>query len=386
MKRKLTYLAACLVLVGCGKKQSGLPEASTDFAVQTVQYTSAETNTAYPATFKGQQDTEIRPKISGYITRVAVKEGDVVKAGQVLFQIDSEQYRSAVQQAQAQINVVRSNIATQELTVKNRQMLHDKGITSDYDLQSARNSLESLKAQLASAQATLASAQDNLRYCTITSPSNGVVGQIPYRVGSLVSASSTEALTTVANISTVYVYFSMTEKDILALSKENGNLNAAIAKMPAVGLMLADGTEYDLKGKISALSGVIDPTTGAVSMRADFANPRGILRSGGSGNILFPTQEQRAIIVPQAASYEVQDKKFVYVVGGGNVVAPREITVLSQNDGKNYIVTAGLSGGEKIVVEGISSLKSGMKINPITPEQSAKNKAKAAQDLKEGKM
>lgn len=387
MNMKFAYVGLlALTLASCGGKSSGLPEASNDYAVETVNTGNAKLNTSYPAMIKGQQDTEIRPKVSGFITRVFVKEGDVVKAGQVLFTIDSEQYRSAVQQAQGQIAQIKAQISTQELNVANRKMLNEHGVTSSFDLQSAQNNLAALRAQLAQANAALLNARTSLSYCTVTSPSNGVVGSIPYRVGSLVGPTNAEPLTSVSNISRAYVYFSITEKDALELSRNSGSLNAAIAQMPEVTLKLADGTEYELKGRISALSGVIDQNTGSLSMRADFDNPRRILRSGGTGNILIPAKATNTIVVPQAATYEIQDKKFVYVVGADKTVQPREITVLDQNDGTYYYVSGGLRQGERIVVEGVSTLKAGTKINPITPEQSAKNKEKAAKDLAEGKM
>lgn len=387
MKMKFAYVGIlAFALASCGNSSSGLPEASSDYTVVTVQTSSSDLNTAYPATIKGMQDTEIRPKVAGFITSVRVKEGDIVKAGQVLFTIDSEQYRAAVMQAKAQIAQIQASIATQELNVKNRQMLNEKGVTSSYDLESAKNTLASLRAQLAQAQASLLSAQDNLRFCTVTSPSAGVVGEIPYRVGSLVSSSSTQALTTVSNTNQAYVYFSITEKEALELARNSGSLNEAIAKMPEVTLQLADGTTYGLKGKVSALSGVIDQSTGALAMRADFPNPQHLLRSGGTGNILMPAKTSNTLTVPQAATFEIQDKKFVYIVNGDNTVTAREITVLSQNDGTYYIVTSGLKAGDRIVTEGVSSLKGGTKITPITPEQAAKNREKAAQELKEGKM
>lgn len=387
MKMKFAYVGIlAFALASCGNSSSGLPEASSDYTVVTVQTSSSDLNTAYPATIKGMQDTEIRPKVAGFITSVRVKEGDIVKAGQVLFTIDSEQYRAAVMQAKAQIAQIQASIATQELNVKNRQMLNEKGVTSSYDLESAKNTLASLRAQLAQAQAALLSAQDNLRFCTVTSPSSGVVGEIPYRMGSLVSSSSPQALTTVSNTNQAYVYFSITEKEALELARNSGSLNEAIAKMPEVALQLADGTTYGLKGKVSALSGVIDPSTGALTMRADFPNPQHLLRSGGTGNILMPSKTSNTLTVPQAATFEIQDKKFVYIVNGDNTVTAREITVLSQNDGTYYIVTSGLKAGDRIVTEGVSSLKGGTKITPITPEQAAKNREKAAQELKEGKM
>lgn len=387
MKMKFAYIGiVALLFVSCKKSGMVPPAANKDYAVVTVENNTAELNVAYPAMIKGMQDTEIRPKISGFITKVAVKEGDVVKAGQVLFTIDNEQYKAMVLQAKAQIAQIRSSIATQELNVKNRQMLNERGVTSAFDLQTAQNTLLGLRAQLAQAKAALISAQDNLKFCTITSPSNGVVGEIPYRVGSLVSASLQVPLTTISNTTAIYVYFSITEKEALLLSRNSGSLNEAIQRMPPVALQLADGSMYEEKGKVTALSGVIDGRTGALTMRADFPNPKGLLRSGGTGNVLMPSVNAAALSIPQVATYEIQDKKFVYVVEADSAVASREITVLSQNDGTNYIVTHGLKAGERIVIEGVATLKTGDKIRPITPTQAAKNREQAAKDLKEGKM
>lgn len=385
--KKIAYLTLVLALAtACGDKKSGMPGSSNDFAVVTVKATDADLNTSYPATIKGQQDIEIRAKVSGHITRVLVDEGATVRKGQALFEIDRTQYAAAVKAAEAQINVVKSQIATQELTVANKKMLLDKAIISKYDYDMATNSLESLKAQLAAAKAQYLNAKDQLSFCTITSPSNGVVGEIPYRVGSLVSASTVEPLTTVSNIAKMYVYFSMTEKQLLGLSRESGGVNEAITKMPAVRLMLADGSEYGNPGVISAISGVIDQATGSVQIRADFDNAGHILRSGGTGSVLIPTHASNVIIIPQKATYEIQDKKFVYTVGKDNKAKSTEITVLPQNNGKDYVVTSGLKAGDRIVVEGINKLKNEMEINPITPAESQAKQAKAQQHMKDGKL
>ena len=387
MKMKHISLFAALLglTAACGSKQQ-MPEASNEYAVVTLAATDAELNTTYPATIKGVQDIEIRPKIAGHIMKVLVDEGDFVKAGQPLFTIDAVQYEAAVKQAQAQVNVIKANIATQQLTVNNKKQLLEANIVSRYDYDIAVNSLESLKAQLAQAEASLVSARNNLSYCTVTSPDNGVVGSIPFRVGSLVSSAQAEPLTTVSNISNVYVYFSMTEKQLLGLTRTSGGIDEAVKAMPEVQLTLADGSTYATPGHITAVSGVIDPTTGAVQMRATFDNAAKELRSGGTGNIVIPTKASGAILVPQNATFEIQDKRFVYVVNKDNTVASREITVMVQNDGQNFVVTDGLKAGERIVVEGVNQLKNGTKITPITPAQSAKNREKAKADLKAGKL
>lgn len=303
-----------------------------------------------------------------------------------MFLIDRVQYEAAVKSAEANIKVMQSNISTQELTVENKRKLYEKQIISKYDYDIAQNQLQAFKAQLAQSRAALTDAKNNLSYCTITSPSNGVVGTIPFRVGSLVSSASAEPLTTVSNISKVYVYFSMTEKQLLDLTRESGGIEKAIEAMPAINLVLADGSQYSQQGHITAVSGVIDQNTGAVQMRATFDNAGLILRSGGTGSILIPTHSDNAILIPQKATYDIQNKKFVYIVNQNNTVDSREIQVMTQNDGKSYIVTSGLKAGERIVTEGVNQLKKGMKINPITPQQAEKNRAKANQDLKDGKM
>lgn len=386
MKKIALWVLTAVILTSCGSKSNKMGEASNDFAVETIQTTTADLKTSYPATIKGMQDIEIRPKVSGYLVKLLVDEGATVRKGQPLFLIDSEQYRATVKAAKAQIRVCRANIATQKLTVDNKRMLFKQNIISSYDLKMAENTLASYEAQLAAAEAQLQSAQDNLRWCTVTSPADGVVGSIPYRVGSLVSGQSAEALTTVSNISKMYVYFSMTEKQLLALTREAGGVNAAIKKMPAVSLVLSDGTTYSQSGTISTVSGVIDPSTGSVQMRATFDNAQHILRSGGTGSILIPTHASDAIMVPQSATFDVQDKKFVYVVNADKTVATREITVLPQNNGQTYVVASGLRAGERIVVDGVNQLKNGQKINPITPAQLKANQAKEQKAMKDGKM
>lgn len=386
MKKIALWVLTAVMLTSCGCKSNKMGEASNDFAVETIQTTTADLKTSYPATIKGMQDIEIRPKVSGYLVKLLVDEGATVRKGQPLFLIDSEQYRATVKAAKAQIRVCRANIATQKLTVDNKRMLFKQNIISSYDLKMAENTLASYEAQLAAAEAQLQSAQDNLRWCTVTSPADGVVGSIPYRVGSLVSGQSAEALTTVSNISKMYVYFSMTEKQLLALTREAGGVNAAIKKMPAVSLVLSDGTTYSQSGTISTVSGVIDPSTGSVQMRATFDNAQHILRSGGTGSILIPTHASDAIMVPQSATFDVQDKKFVYVVNADKTVATREITVLPQNNGQTYVVASGLRAGERIVVDGVNQLKNGQKINPITLAQLKANQAKEQKAMKDGKM
>lgn len=365
------YSLTALLAFSCGNsQQGGMPALS--LAVMTVEPTSQELNSAYPATIKGQQDIEIRARVSGYITKLCVDEGAVVHKGQPLFLIDAVPYQKAVQAAEAAVEVAKANVATTQLTVDSKTELHAQNIISDYDLQTAKNSLASAKAALAQAEAQLASARNDLSYTTITSPSDGVVGTIPFREGSLVGTTTQEPLTVVSDINKMFVYFSMNEKQLLALTRQkDGSVNSMIGAMPEVQLQLADGTMYPAKGKIETLSGVIDLSTGAVQMRATFPNAQRLLRSGGTGTVLIPSVLDSALLIPQSVTYEVQDKKFVYVLGDSSKVKNTEITVFPLDNGKQYVVTSGLKPGEQVVVEGVATLRDGMPIQPITPEQSA---------------
>ena len=370
--RKVMLVALGVSLFACSNKQQGMQQGVPDYAVITVEATPATLNSSYPATIRGRQDVEIRPNVSGFITKLCVDEGAVVKKGQTLFLIDPVQFEAAVNVARATVNVAEANVSTAKLTAENKRELAKKNIISEYDLQMAENTLASQEAALAQARAQLINAEKNLSYTEVTSPSDGVVGTFPYRVGSLVSPSSATPLTTVSDISEMYVYFSMNEKQILDMIRQaDGSTSGVLNGLPEVELQLADGTIYPEKGKISTLSGVIDQTTGSASIRATFKNP---------GNIMIPVENEAAIIIPQKATYELQDKKFVFVVTDSSTVVSTEIKVLPQTNGQQYVVSSGLKPGDRIVTEGVgTSVRNGMKINPITPEQASARLQQATQ-------
>lgn len=358
-----------VMLASCGNKGFKI-EPNTQFAVETLQPKTVELKSSYPATIRGKQDVEIRPQVAGFITKLCVDEGATVREGQPLFIIDQVQYEAAVNQAEAGVEVAKASVATEELTYKNKVELHKKKIISDYELQSAKNTLASKKASLAQAEAQLVNARKNLSFTVVTSPSNGIVGTIPYRIGSLVSASSPSPLTTVSEISEMYAYFSLTEKELLNLIRKDAGKKDIEGSFPSVELQLADGSLYEEEGKVQTISGVIDPTTGSVTIRAAFPNPNHLLRSGGTGSVLIPYKMENAITVPQKATYEVQDKKFVYVVQSDNTIKNTEIQIFNVDNGKDYVVMSGLKAGDKIVIENVNTLKDKQTIEPITKEQS----------------
>jgi membrane fusion protein (multidrug efflux system) len=363
----LMFAAATLLLASCGGGGGRPTFGDNEYPVVTVGTSSTTMQSTYPATIKGVQDVEIHPKVQGFITQINVKEGQTVAAGQVLFVLDNVTYQAQVRQAQASVNTATASCNTAKLNFENSQKLHQNGVIGDFELQSATNQFEQAKAGLAQAQAALASAKEMLSFCYVKSPAAGVVGSLPFKVGTLVSAGNT--LTTVSNISSMEVYFSMTEKDVLEMGKNAGGLAGAIKDMPAVKLKLADGNVYGLEGTVTKMSGVIDPATGSVQMIAVFQNPEKLLKSGGSGTIVIPHSNSSAIVIPQGAVSEVQNKKFVYTVDKDNKAKYTEIKVDPQNDGINYIVTEGLKPGDKYITNGITKLSDGMEIVPITPER-----------------
>ncbi|MDE5962275.1 efflux RND transporter periplasmic adaptor subunit [uncultured Duncaniella sp.] len=364
-------LAAVALLPSCSKNQQQMQMPAPEIATITIAPQTAALQSTFPATIKGKTDIDIRPQVTGFITKVHVDEGQHVRKGQALFTLDQVTFQAAVDQARAAVNNAQTAVNTAKMTADSKKNLFDKNIISEYEYQLSQNSLAQAQAQLANAKAALASAQKNLAYTVVTAPSDGVVGTIPNREGSLASPSSAQPLTTVSDNSEVYAYFSLTEKDLLKLSGEgNQSIDAAIKAMPEVQLRLSDGSIYPITGKVATVSGVIDNATGSSSVRALFKNPSGILRSGGTGQIILPDDKHDVIVIPQKATFELQDRRFAYVVNDSNKIVSTPITIEANNDGKTFVVTSGLQPGQRIAVEGVGSkLSDGMVINPVAPKE-----------------
>ncbi|HEX8677148.1 MAG TPA: efflux RND transporter periplasmic adaptor subunit, partial [Segetibacter sp.] len=338
-----------------------------DYPVITIIPRTTTLNTDYPATIQGQQNIEIRPKIDGYIQTIFVDEGATVRKGQRLFQISAPQYEQEVRTARANIKIAQAEVDAARMQVSKVRPLVEKDIISHFELESAEYTLEAKQAALAQARATLANARINLGYTSITSPVNGVVGTIPYKIVSLVSSNTTQPLTTVSNIGRIYAYFSINEKQALDFTKitKGATVEARLKTLPPVSLILSNGTEFPQKGRIETASGLINTETGSVSVRATFPNPGNIVRSGSSGVVRIPRSMDSALLVPQKATYEVQGKRFVYVVESTGTVRSAEIKVMDNNNsGQYFVVQEGLRENEKIVLEGVASLKEGAAIKP----------------------
>ena len=319
----------------------------------------------YPATLQGQQNVEIRPKIDGYIERIFIDEGAAVKKGQLLFKISAPQYEQEVKNALALINSAEADVNSAKLQVEKTKPLVDRHIISQYELKSAEEALKIKEAALLQARTTLANAQTNLSYTTISSPADGVAGMIPYKLGSLVTSTTTSPLTMISNITKVYAYFSMNEKQLLEFSRQykGSTLEAKLKQLPPVVLILSDKTEYPEKGRVEAISGLINPETGAATFRATFPNPVGLIHSGGSAVVGLPVTLPNALLVPQQSTYELQGKRFVYRVDGDKVISA-EISTLPAAAGQYFVVTDGLKAGDTIVYETATPIADGTTIKP----------------------
>ncbi|GAA4322433.1 efflux RND transporter periplasmic adaptor subunit [Mucilaginibacter gynuensis] len=367
------FSAGLILLSSCGDKTqqgaaaaAGGPPPAQSYPIFTLTVHNATLNSTYPATLQGQQNIDIRPKIDGFVEQIFIDEGSVVKKGQLLFKISAPQYQQDVNNAAAAINSAEADVSSAELQVNKTKPLVEKDIISHYELEAAQLTLKARRAALAQAKANLANAKTNLGYTTITSPVNGVVGTIPYKLGSLINANTAQPLTTISNIGKVYAYFSLNEKQLLDFSRtmKGKTMNEKLANTPPVSLVLPDGTTYPEKGRVETISGLINTETGSASYRATFPNPVGLIRSGGTATIQIPQTLKDAILIPQKAVYELQGKHFVYVVDSKGAVKSTEIEIMDLATGQFYVVTSGIKAGETVVTDGANTLKDGMVIKP----------------------
>lgn len=367
MKRNFakTALAVCtLAVVSCGQAPTAMGPG--EYAVLTISTADREVPSNYSATIRGRQDIDIYPQVAGTISQLCVTEGQHVSKGQTLFIIDQVPYKAALQTAEANVAAAKAGVATARLTYDSKKELFAKQVISQFDLSTSENQLLTAKAQLAQAEAQRVSAANNLSYTVVKAPTDGVVGTLPYRVGALVSASMPQPLTTVSDNSDMYVYFSMTENQLLNLTRTYGSIANTLKSMPDVQLRLSDGSLYDVTGRIESISGVIDSSTGSVQLRAVFDNKGGLLHSGGSGNVVIPSTFKDCIVIPQNATFELQDKVYVYKVVDGKASSAM-IDVEKISDGREYIVRSGLAPDEVIVAEGVGLLREG---TPIVAKRS----------------
>jgi len=346
----------------CGNKQEKEQAPPQAYPTMTVSEQNAELLSVYPATIKGKEDIEIRPRIDGFIDAIHVDEGSVVRKGQQLFKINSPTAEQALTTAEADIKSAKAQVNTARINVDRIRPLAEKGIVSNVQLLTAEDSHQTALAALAQAEAALKNAQATVSWTNVSSPVDGVIGSVPYRLGSLVNSANT--LTTVANTNNVFAYFSLNEKELdVFLNDIEGRTQAEkIKNIPEVTLTLADGTVYTEKGRVETITGTVNVTTGSANFRAEFPNRDGKLRSGTSGKVSIPKNMKNVFVIPQKATFAQQDKILVYTVQGDSVMQ-KVISVISTPDGKDYVVTGGLGNGERIVSDGIATLSNGKKIS-----------------------
>ncbi|HVN56941.1 MAG TPA: efflux RND transporter periplasmic adaptor subunit [Bacteroidales bacterium] len=382
MKRlPLLILVFALVLFSCSRnKQNATPAGNSgpgrgfapgsapakEYAVIKLTPQAVTVHQDFPARIEGQRVVEIRPMVSGYLQDIYVNEGDRVKKGQLLFHISNPIYEQQVITAKAKINSAAADVNSAKIDVEKIRPLVEKEIVSSYRLKSAELILEARNAALEQAKADLVNANTNLGYTYIKSPQDGIIGTFPYKSGALVGSNSTEALTTLSDISSVFAYFSWNEKQLLDIlyASSGKSMEDKIKTFPEASLILANSKEYNLKGKVELASGLISTSTGAATFKAIFPNPDGIIRSGSSATVRLPQVKDSVFVIPQGATYELQNKRFVYKVGADNRVTAIPVTSIPSDNGKFFLVTDGLRSGDIIVTGGTSSLRDGTTIIP----------------------
>ena len=363
----LLTLALLLPFTSCKEEGTAQNERKT-YSLMTVELSDRLLNSSFPATLRGRQTVEIRPQVSGMITEIRINEGDPVRKDSILFVIDQTQYRAEYEIAVANVQSAEAALSTARLVLESTKDLYENEVVSEFDLMTAQNDLIEAEAQLALAKAEETRAYNNLSYTEVRSPVNGVASMTPYRVGALVSSSISEPLVKVSDDSQIYAYFSMAENQMLDMILETGSMQNALKDIPAVQLQMSNGRMYDHPGKITALSGTIDQATGAISIRASFPNRGHLLRDGGSGSVVIPHQMNDCIVIPQSATFEIQDRIFVYKVIDGKA-SSAQIRVASVNNGSEYVVEDGLEVGDVIIAEGAGLVQEGAEITGAEEEE-----------------
>jgi membrane fusion protein (multidrug efflux system) len=333
--------------------------------VAEVHTASVTTYQEYPASIEGTVNVEIRPQVSGSLDKVFVDEGALVHAGQPLFKINDQPYRAQLNNALASQHAAEGALANAQLEIDKLTPLVQNKVVSDYQLKTANATYQIAKANIEQAKANVSTAQINLGYTLIKAPVNGYIGRLLKKQGSLVAPQDVEALTQLSDIHDVHVYFALGEKDFVNFKEQypGETLKDKLKRLPSVALLLADNSEYGSKGKIDMIDGQFDKNTGAITVRASFPNAQGLLRSGNTGRIRLSLLHNDALIVPESATVEMQDKVFVFALADSNKVKKVAITIVGKN-GDNYLVKDGVKVGDQIVLSGVDHLQEGAKIAP----------------------
>ena len=375
MKKIILFSVLSILLISCSGKNNEMPPmVAPTLPVLSIVKSDAQTSTEFPVAIQGKTDIEIRPQVNGTLDKIFVDEGDYVTKGQVLFKINDNLYREQFNNAKASLKAAEAAFVNAQIEVDKLVPLVQNKMYSDYQLRTAKSNLSIAKSNVEQAKAVVSNAQINLGYTLIQAPINGYIGRLPRKQGSLISPQDPEALTKLSDIKEIYAYFSLSENDFLNFKKQykGSSIDQKIKKMPAVSLVLSDNSEYEHKGNVDMVDGQFDKTTGAITLRAKFPNSNGLLRSGNTGKVKISVNHTNAIIVPQEATIEIQDKVFVFLLDKNNSVM-RQPIVVSGKSGTNYLVEEGIKTGDRIVLKGFENLPDGAK---IIPENTKKEVAK----------
>lgn len=371
--KTLILLSTAIFLLGCSSEPPQVASApAPSLPVISITKSAETTFQEYPASVQGAIDLEIRPQVGGVLEQVLVNEGALVKAGQPLFKINSLPFLEQLNNAKANQRAAEAAVLNAQLEVDKLVPLVQNKVVSDIQLKTAKTAHQIAVANVAQAKASVGTAQINMGYTLIKAPVSGYIGRLPKKQGSLVSPSDVLPLTNLSDVHEVHVYFSIGEADFISFKEKYPSATTAgnLKNLPPVELVLSDNGTYAQKGKIDMIDGQFDKTTGSITLRASFPNTSGLLRSGNTGKVRLSLEHQDAMMVPQSATVEVQDKVFVYAVGKDNKVAKQPIKIIGIS-GTNYLIKEGLKSGDRIVSKGMEILKDG---DAIVPEASKEEK------------
>lgn len=367
MKRIILGLLAITVLYSCSSKpQAPAAPPAPSLPVATIVTGTDTTYQEYPASIEGTVNVEIRPQVSGALDKVFVDEGAFVKAGEPIFKINDLPYRAALNNAIANLHAMEAAVANAQLEIDKLTPLVQNKVVSDYQLKTAKAAYDVAKANVEQAKANVSTAQINLGYTLIKAPVSGYIGRLLKKQGSLVTPTDVDALTLLSDVHNVHVYFSLAENDFVNFKEQypGTTLNDKLKNLPPVTLLLADDSEFGNRGSIDMIDGQFDKNTGAITLRASFPNAQGLLRSGNTGKIRLSLLHKNALIVPESATVDMQDKVFVFAVGDSDKVKKQAITIVGKT-GDNYLVKDGVKPGDQIVLSGIDKLQEGEVIQPL---------------------
>jgi len=363
----LSGIGLVTILYSCTSSSgnAGMQPPPPTLPVLTVSNHEVTVYREFPATVEGKVNVEIRPQVDGYLDKIYSDEGTYVRKGQSLFHIEDRTYTEQLNNAKASVATAKANLANAQINLSKIRPLVQNNVVSDVQLQTAQAAYDAAAAGVAQAQAMVQSAEINVGYTLIKAPVDGYIGRIPLKIGSLVGRTTPDPLTVISEIKEVFAYFSFSENDFLEFKNqfEGNTVEEKIKRIPPVELVLPDGSVYPQKGKVQLVAGQFDNTIGAISFRAVFPNADRLLRSGNTGKVRIPQQLSNATVVPQEATFEIQDKVFVFALGDSNKVISKPI-VVSGKTASYYFVEKGLKAKEKIVFSGTGNLRDGMAIVP----------------------